>query len=99
KAVPNSYDSVWIFYKGKSIHLSFLSFGSEQELKRVCLNIYKYNNPGQLSETNGYKVNEMKDGSRVVVLRPNFSESWAFFVRKFDLPNASLEQLIKHDHR
>ncbi|MCP1184868.1 ATPase, T2SS/T4P/T4SS family [Paenibacillus sp. 1781tsa1] len=87
-------ESVWVFYKGKSIHLSFLSFGSIRELKRVCQNIYKYNYPGQLSEASGYKVNEMKDGSRVVVVRPPFAESWAFFVRKFDIPNASLEQLI-----
>jgi len=92
---PKFYDSVWIFYRGKSIHLSFLSFESEIELKRVCQNIYKYNNPGQLSETVGYKVNEMKDGSRVVVVRPHFSESWAFFVRKFDIQNASLESLIQ----
>lgn len=92
---PKSYDSIWIFYRGKSIHLSFLSFGSEQELKRVCQNIYKYNNPGQLSETVGYKVNEMKDGSRVVVVRPNFAESWAFFVRKFDIPQVTLESLFQ----
>ena len=51
KKIPMSYDSVWIFYKGKSTYLSFLSFGSESELKRVCQNIYKYNNPGQLSES------------------------------------------------
>lgn len=95
REVPKSHDSVWVFYKGKSIHFSFLSFGSEQELKRVCQNIYKYNYPGQLSESNGYKVNEMADGSRVVVLRPRFSESWAFFVRKFDVQSATLEQLIR----
>lgn len=83
-SLPMSYDSVWIFFKGKTIHLEFLSFGSEKELKRICKNIYRYNNPGQLSETNGYKVNEMKDGSRVVVARPPFCESWVFFVRKFD---------------
>ncbi|KQY94126.1 pilus assembly protein CpaF [Paenibacillus sp. Root52] len=94
QAPLNGMQSVWIFYKGKSIHLAFLSFGSIRELKRVCQNIYKYNYPGQLSEANGYKVNEMKDGSRVVVVRPPFAESWAFFVRKFDIPNASLEQLI-----
>ncbi|WP_128101742.1 ATPase, T2SS/T4P/T4SS family [Paenibacillus sp. DCT19] len=94
EAPLNGMQSVWIFYKGKSIHLAFLSFGSIRELKRVCQNIYKYNYPGQLSEANGYKVNEMKDGSRVVVVRPPFAESWAFFVRKFDIPNASLEQLI-----
>jgi len=82
-------------FAGKSIRLAFLSFGKESELKRVCQNIYKYNNPGQLSDTNGYKINEMKDGSRVVVVRPNFSETWAFFVRKFDVQKATLEQLIK----
>ena len=80
--VPRACDSIWIFFQGKSIRLAFLSFGTEAELKRVCQNIYKYNNPGQLSDTNGYKVNEMKDGSRVVVVRPSMSETWAFFVRK-----------------
>lgn len=96
--VPRAHDSVWVFYEGKSIHLSFLSFGSELELRRVCQNIYKHNFPGQLSETTGYKVNEMADGSRVVVLRPRFAESWAFFVRKFDVQNATLEQLIRDEH-
>ena len=93
--VPRACDSIWIFFQGKSIRLSFLSFGKDSELKRVCQNIYKYNNPGQLSDTNGYKINEMKDGSRVVVVRPSFSETWAFFVRKFDVQKATLEQLIK----
>ena len=92
--VPRACDSIWIFFQGKSIRLAFLSFNTESELKRVCQNIYKYNNPGQLSDTNGYKINEMKDGSRVVVVRPSFSETWAFFVRKFDVKRATLEQLI-----
>ena len=100
KRLPMSYDSVWIFYKGKATYLSFLSFGSEAELKRVCQNIYKYNNPGQLSESVGFKINEMKDGSRVVVLRPNFSEAWAFFVRKFAPPTLiSAEQLLVHKNK
>ena len=94
-SLPASYDSIWIFFKGKTLHLSFLSFGSEAELIRVCKNIYRYNYPGQLSESNGYKVNEMKDGSRVVVVRPPFAESWAFFVRKFDsIEKAEPEELI-----
>lgn len=100
RKIPMSYDSVWIFYKGKATYLSFLSFGSEAELKRVCQNIYKFNNPGQLSESVGFKINEMKDGSRVVVLRPNFSESWAFFVRKFAPPTLiSAEQLLVHENK
>lgn len=95
--IPRACDSIWIMFSGKSIRLAFLSFGSESELKRVCQNIYKYNNPGQLSDTNGYKINEMKDGSRVVVVRPTFSETWGFFIRKFDVQRASLEQLIKDE--
>jgi pilus assembly protein CpaF len=97
--IPKNYDSVWIFYEGKSIHLSFLSFGSNNELRRVCLNIYRYNKAGQLSESTGYKINEMKDGSRVVVVRPSFSESWSFFVRKFHLSDVTLEDLIKDNNK
>ena len=93
--VPRACDSIWIFFQGKSIRLAFLSFGTEAELKRVCQNIYKYNNPGQLSYTNGYQIIEMKDGSRVVVVRPSFSETWAFFVRKFDVKRSTLEQWFK----
>ena len=36
----------------------------------------------------------MKDGSRVVVVRPSMSETWAFFVRKFDVKRATLEQIV-----
>ena len=93
--VPRACDSIWIMFQGKSIRLAFLSFGTEAELKRVCQNIYKFNNPGQLSDTNGYKINEMKDGSRVVVVRPSMSETWAFFVRKFDVKRATLEQIVR----
>ncbi len=92
---PRNYESIWIFYKGKSIKLDFLGFESESELKRVCQIIYRYNRGGQLSESTGYRVNEMKDGSRILVVRPPFSESWAFFVRKFYIKNVTLEMLIR----
>ena len=94
KKVPRSYESIWIFFRGKTIKLDFLSFESEKELRRVCQNIYRYNRGGQLSEATGYRVNEMKDGSRVLVVRPPFSESWAFFVRKFHIRDVTLEGLI-----
>lgn len=96
-AKKDGYNSIWIFYRGKSVHLSFLTFGDEAELKRICQNIYKYDNPGQLTESNGYMVNDMKDGSRVVVVRPPMSESWAFWVRKFDTPNIDLSKLINDE--
>ncbi len=97
KRIPYNYDSVWVFYKGVSIYLSCLSFGSVDELRRVCQNIYRYNNTGMLSRSKGYKINEMIDGSRIVVVRPDFSESWAFFVRKFNLKHTVLEKLVTDD--
>lgn len=93
----NSLNSVWIMYKGKSIHFSFLAFDSEAELRRVVTNLYKYGYPGQLSESRPFIINEMHDGSRVTVIRPKLAESWVFFVRKkFDLSKLSLNQLIIH---
>jgi pilus assembly protein CpaF len=80
----NAYNSIWIFFQGKTTHLSFLGFESQNELVRVCKNIYRYGNPGQLSEAKGFIANDMKDGSRVVTFRPPFSDRWAFFVRKHD---------------
>lgn len=93
-----NYKSVWAFIKGKNVHLSFLDFESEKELERICMNIYRYNHPGHLSMAKGYIVNEMKDHSRVVVARPPFSESFVFFVRKFDtIEHKGLEELITDD--
>lgn len=93
--LPAAHESVWLFYKGKSIHLSFLGFHSNKELVRVCKNIYRYNSQGQLSEVSGYIINEMMDGSRVAVARPPFAENWVLFVRKFDsVLQADINELL-----
>lgn len=93
----NSLNSVWVMYRGKSIHFSFLAFDTEAELRRIVTNLYKYGYPGQLSESKPYIINEMHDGSRITVIRPKLAESWVFFVRKkFDLSKLSLKELIVH---
>ncbi len=76
--------SVWIFFMGRSIHLSFLEFESDKELERVCRNVCRFEQPGEISRQRGYIVHEMADHSRVVVARPDFAESWMFFIRKLD---------------
>lgn len=80
----HSFDSVFVMFRGNTVRLSFLSFGSERELRRVVKSLLRYEAPGELSYYRPYMVNDMKDGSRVFACRPPFSESWAFFVRKFD---------------
>lgn len=80
----HSYDSIFVMFRGTTVRLSFLSFGSEQELRRVTKSLLRFEAPGELSYYRPYMVNDMKDGSRVFACRPPFSESWAFFIRKFD---------------
>lgn len=92
--VPRAPRSVWLYFRGKYIHLKFLNFGTEEELRRVVQLLCRYNNPGPLTEKRGYLVNTMYDKSRVLALRPPASEYWAVFVRKFSLSDQSTEALI-----
>lgn len=80
--LPGDYHSVWMFYQGRSVHLEFLDFKNEKELERICRSVCRYEQPGELSRARGYIVHEMCDHSRVVVARPDFAESWMFFIRK-----------------
>lgn len=85
--------SVWIYYQGKYIHLRFLTFYTEEELRRVILLICMYNNPGPLTEKRGYMVNTMYDKSRVLAIRPGVSEYWGIFIRKFNISDVNLKKL------
>ena len=87
-------NSVWLYYQGKYIHLRFLNFGSEDELKRIIQLLVRFNSPGPLTAKRGYLVNTMSDKSRILALRPPASEYWAVFVRKFTISDPSPETLI-----
>ena len=90
------FDSVYVFWKGKSVKLSFLSFGSEKELQRVCKNIYRYDAPYYLSGNKGKVIADDKEGNRITVARPPFHISWMFHVRMFkSVKNLTVEELIK----
>lgn len=96
KSIPYSYQSIWVIVHGRKIHLSCLSFGSQEELVRVCNNIYKFSPSRALSKASGYVVTTMYNGSRVVDVRPDFADSYAFLVRKFDSAKSiAPEELLK----
>ncbi len=88
-----SNKSIWVFYNGKYIHLRFMDFGTEEELRRIIQLIIRYGNPGPLTAKRGYIVTTMYDKSRVLAIRPPASEHWAVFVRKFTLTNVAPEEL------
>lgn len=90
-----SYNSLWIFFRGKAIHLSFLSFKDDRDLIRVCKNLYRHGSVGHLTSKIGYKLSYQADGCRVVVVRPKMSTHWAFFIRKFDsAKNHTIDKLL-----
>ncbi len=97
-----TYNSLWIFFRGKAIHLSFLSFCSQNDLIRTCKNLYRFGTVGHLNSKVGNKLTYQADGSRVVVVRPNFATHWAFFLRKFDsTKNMTIDRLLmdKDSHK
>ena len=73
------------------------SCGEYQKVLKSTDPDYKYEQSLRYFNDKQYvkELNEMKDGSRVVVVRPSFSETWAFFVRKFDVKRSTLEQWFK----
>lgn len=87
-------NAVWLYYQGKYIHLRFMNFGTEDELKRIIQLLVRWGNPGPLTAKRGYMVNTMYDKSRILALRPPASEYWAVFVRKFSLSDLSPQALI-----
>lgn len=90
-----SFNSIFVVFSGINIKLSCLTFGSQEELVRVCRNIYKFSAPYALSKSKGFVIGTMKDGSRIAVARPPAAGSWCFFARKFDsTPSLAPEALI-----
>ncbi|MCR5332381.1 MAG: Flp pilus assembly complex ATPase component TadA [Lachnospiraceae bacterium] len=95
KKEPNIWDTIYCVYRGRLIHMSFLSFGRTENLERVVKNIYRYNSRTTLSKRDPLLQSSMKNNSRVMVARPPVSDGWTFFVRKFTSSNAeSIGSLI-----
>ncbi|WP_066714748.1 ATPase, T2SS/T4P/T4SS family [Clostridium sp. Marseille-P299] len=94
EVVSEATNSLWLYYGGQYIHLQFLDFGTEDEIKRIIQLLIRYNSPGPLTAKRGFLVNTMADKSRILAIRPPVGEYWAVFVRKFTLDNVTPEALI-----
>ncbi len=83
-AAEYSKDSFHIVIRGNAVRLSFLTFGTDDELQRVLRNLLKDTNAGELTVADPKKVIDAVDGRRISVSRPPASDAWVGFVRKFD---------------
>lgn len=93
-ACSEATNALWLYFKGSYIHLQFLDFGSEDEIRRIVQLLIRWNSPGPLSAKRGYLVNTMHDKSRILAVRPPAGEVWAAFVRKFTLDIITPEALV-----
>lgn len=96
KNTSYSYEAVWVMVSGINVHLECCTLESQSELERICNNIYKYEPTEVLSRRSGKVVGETIDGSRIVVARPPFADSYQFYLRKFDTaPSVEPAKLIR----
>lgn len=96
KNLRYTYQSIWIMVGGIKLRMSCIQLKSQEELVRVVSNIYKYAATKVLSRKSGYVISTMKNGSRVVVARPPFVNTYFFIARKFDsAPSIAPEEIIK----
>ena len=84
----------WLYFEGKYIHLRFMNFTSEDEIKRIVTMLVRYGSKGTLTEKRGYMVTTMADKSRLLAIRPGLGEYWCAFIRKFTLKNVTVQSLI-----
>lgn len=94
RKVSKAPRSVWIYFEGKYIHARFLTFYTQEELRRVVQLLARYNKPGPLTRSRGYLVTTKWNKSRVLALCPEASEYWAVFVRNFALSSLTLSTLV-----
>lgn len=90
-------DGVHVLIQGKTVWLQYLSFRTEDELRRVLRNLVRDSQAGELTRNHPMIVVDTMDGRRVSVSRPPLTDSWVGLIRKFDtVTNVSLEGLYRN---
>lgn len=90
-----SYETLYVMYRGRTIRISFLRFRDEAVFERTVKRLSRYDASEALSRNNPYLVSSLADNSRVVTMRPPIAASWSFFVRRFTSARTpALEGLI-----
>lgn len=65
------------------IHLSFIDFGSVDEIKRLVINISNVEGSEALTTKKPLKVVDSYNGSRITCIRPDVGATWGLFMRSF----------------
>lgn len=75
--------SMWIQIEAQWIHMSFIDFGTVDEIKRLVLNYSNVEGSESLTIKKPLKVVDNYNGSRITCIRPDVGATWGMFVRSF----------------
>jgi pilus assembly protein CpaF len=75
--------SCWIQISAKWIHLSFVDFKTQEELRRLINNMSNVEGSEALSVKNPLKVVDSYNGDRVTVIRGGVGATYGIFIRSF----------------
>lgn len=87
-------NAVWVMVGPYWVMFSFLDFHEVEEMRRVINQMVSWGTSAPMSEKKPYKVVDGYDGSRRTAIRPGAGESWAIFIRKFNLSVHSVKWLL-----
>lgn len=65
------------------VHLSFINFGTVEEIRRITINMSNVEGSEPLTIKKPLKVVDGYDGSRITCIRPDVGATWGLFVRSF----------------
>lgn len=92
----SSRDSVHLIIEGRLYKLSFISFGTDDELVRILRNLVRNSVSPELTRLNPMLVADAPDGRRISVSRPPLTEAWVGLIRKFDtVSQTTIDELVK----
>lgn len=76
------------------IHLSFIDFGSIEEIKRLVLNMSNVEGSEALTIKKPLKVVDSYNGNRITAIRPDVGATWGLFMRSFSAGIVSVKQWL-----
>lgn len=87
--------SLSIQIEAQWVHLSFVDFGTVEEIKRIIVNISNIAGSEALTVKAPLKVVEDSVGNRITCIRPDVGATWGLFLRSFSAGIVSVKEWLR----
>lgn len=86
--------SCWVQIDARWIHLSFIDFGSVDEIRRLVLNVSNVEGSEALTVKKPLKVVDSWNGNRITCIREGVGATYGMFIRSFSAGITSVEDWL-----